>query len=132
MDKISNIEDFFADQLKSLNCDQDTKAYIISVMSKFKSATDDLSDRSITLTFAQARNKQDFYTFQNLGDWLFFTHTFVPSHLNDASEEYYITVGRLSYYSCYKMLNRQWRLYERMADDFIPLSRECRNIIRKF
>lgn len=113
-----NITDFFEELLTDLECQRDTKAYIIGIYGKYKSSEFDLSKDSVTLMFAQARNKQDFSTYQNLGDWIFFTNTLAPEHFKYASKEYYDTVARLSYYSCYRLINRQWKLFEELSDNF--------------
>lgn len=126
-----NLTTFFDEVLAELPCQSDTKAYIISVFTKYKSPEFDLSKDSVTLTFSQARNKQDFLTFQNLGDWIFFSKTFAPNHLQNASEDYYRTIGRLSYYSCYKLINRQWKLFEEIADNFIILEEQTKKLLSK-
>ena len=126
-----NLTAFFDEVLAELPCQSDTKAYIVSVFAKYKNPEYDLSKDSVTLTFSQARDKQDFSTFQNLGDWIFFSKTFVPAHLHNASEDYYDTVGRLSYYSCYRLINKQWKLFEEMADNFIVLEKETRTLLGK-
>lgn len=121
-----NISNFFDELLIDLECQQDTKAYIVSIYGKYKSAEFDLSKDSVTLLFAQARRKQDFLAYQNLGDWIFFANTIAPQHLKFASKEYYDTVARLSYYSCYKLINRQWKLFEELADDFLVLEEQVK------
>ncbi len=113
-----NITDFFEELLIDLECQRDTKAYIVSIYGKYKSAEFDLSKDSITLLFSQARNKQDFLTYQNLGDWIFFANTLAPDHLTYASKEYYDSIAQLSYYSCYRLINRQWKLFEELSDNF--------------
>ena len=127
-----NLNTFFSNKLENLQCDDDTRAYIVSVLERFKTASTDYSKDSLTLLYAEAKFRQDFYTFQNIGDWLFFCNTLFPEHLNKASQEYYHTIGQLSYYSCYKLINCQWKLYERMADEFVYLSHSTRNIIREY
>lgn len=122
-----NITEFFNELLGDLNCQRDTKSYIIGIYGKYKSASCDLSKDSITLLFAQARRKQDFLTYQNLGDWIFFLNTLAPSHLQNASKEYYDTVARLSYYSCYKLINRQWKLFEELSDNFQTLEKQVKD-----
>lgn len=129
--RYKNLTTFFDEVLAELPCQSDTKAYIVSVFAKYKNPEYDLSKDSVTLTFSQARDKQDFSTFQNLGDWIFFSKTFVPASLHHASEDYYDTVGRLSYYSCYKLINRQWKLFEEMADNFVILEKETRTLLGK-
>jgi hypothetical protein len=120
------ISSFFDELLNDLNCQHETKAYIISIYRKFQTAEFDLSKDSVTSMFSQARSKQDFLIYQNLGDWIFFANTMAPSHLKFASKDYYDTVARLSYYSCYKLINRQWRLFEELADDFILLEAQVK------
>lgn len=121
-----NISSFFDELLNDLHCQSDTKAYIVSIYGKYKTAEFDLSKDSVTLLFSQARSKQDFLAYQNLGDWIFFSNTIAPQHLQHASKDYYDTVARLSYYSCYKLINRQWKLFEELADDFLVLENEVK------
>lgn len=121
-----NITQYFDELLIDLDCQRDTKAYIISIYTKYKSARFDLSKDSITLRFAQARSNQDFLTYQNLGDWIFFANTIAPNHLRFASKDYYDTVARMSYYSCYKLINRQWKLFEELSDNFNVLESQVK------
>lgn len=124
-----NLSSFFDELLIDLECQHDTRAYIVSIYEKYKTADFDLSKDSVTLQFAQARAKQDFLVYQNLGDWIFFANTIAPQHLQFASKEYYDTIARLSYYSCYKLFNKQWKLFEELADDFTTLEEQVRNRI---
>lgn len=126
-----NLRTFFTNEMENLKCDDDTRAYIVSILERFKTASIDYSKDSLTLLYADAKFRQDFYTFQNIGDWLFFCNTLFPGHLNNASKDYYYSMGQLSYYSCYRLINRQWKLYEKMADEFVYLSHSARQIIRK-
>lgn len=121
---------FFTEELDELPCHANTKAYIITIFAKYKTATFDLSKQSITLHYAEAKTKQDFAMFQTIADWLFFTSALYPEHLNNASTDYYHTIGQLSYYSCYKLINRQWRVYDELAERFVPLFLSAREIIR--
>lgn len=116
-----NVTNFFEEILNDLKCHRDTKAYIIGIYGKYKTAEFDLSKDSVTAVFSQARSNQDFSTYQNLGDWIFFANTIAPTHLQFASKDYYDTVARLSYYSCYRLINRQWKLFEELADSFPQL-----------
>jgi hypothetical protein len=126
-----NIIDLFDELLSDIVCQDDTKSYIISIYGKYKSSKFDLSKDSVTLMFAQARNKQDFLTYQNLGDWIFFSNTLAPNHLKYASKDYYDTVARLSYYSCYKLINRQWKLFEELSDNYLCLEDQVKNKLKK-
>ena len=122
-----NITNFFEELLNDLKCQRDTKAYIVSIYGKYKSAEFDLSKDSVTLLYAQAHDKQDFLTYQNLGDWIFFANTLAPNHLKYASKDYYDTVARLSYYSCYRIINKQWKLFEELSDNFLMLETQVKN-----
>lgn len=124
-----NITNFFEEQLNDLECQPDTKSYIISIYDKYKSTQFDLSKDSITILFAQAKNNQDFLTYQNLGDWLFYTKSVFPEHLKNASENYYNSIAQLSYYTCYRMI-RTWKIYEELADKYVPLTKQIRKIIK--
>ncbi len=121
-----NLSDFFDELLADLDCQSDTRAYIVSIYGKYKNATFDLSKDSVSLLLAQGRTKQDFLTYQNLGDWIFFSNTLAPSHLHHASKDYYDAVARSSYYSCYKLINRQWKLFEELADNFLFLEEQVK------
>lgn len=122
-----NVNKFFQDVFADLKCQNDTKSYIISIYDKFKSADTDLSNNSITTQFAFAREKHDFMTYQNLADWIFFNNTLYQEHLKNASKDYYDTVARSSYYSCYRLINRQWKLFEELADNFNYIEEEVKN-----
>ncbi len=120
---------FFNELLRDLRCHQDTRAYIISIFTKYKSSEFDFSKENITLLFAQARFNHDFLMYQNLGDWIFFTQSWAPEHFK--SEDYYQSIARLSYYSCYKLINKQWKLFEELSDQLPYLEFEVRNKLSK-
>ena len=126
-----NITNFFDEILSELECHQDTRAYIVSIYDTYKFSNTDLSKDSITLLFAQARSKQDFYLYQNLGNWIFFTNTLATNHLKHASKDYYDTIARISYYSCYKIINKQWKLFEELSDNYILLTNNVKTILNK-
>ncbi len=121
---------FFSKQLEDLECDDITRAYIISIFTKYKTSIDDLSKDSITLLYSEAKFRADFVLFNNIGDWLFLCNSIFPEHLNATSQKYYISIGQSSYYSCYKLLNKQMKLFEMMADNFNQLSLNTRKLIR--
>jgi hypothetical protein len=127
----ANINSFFEELLSDLKCQTTTRIYITSIYGKYRTAQFDLSQDSVTLLFAQARTKQDFLTYQNLGDWIFFANTMAPQLLHNASKDYYDTVARLSYYSCYKIINKQWKLFEELADDFLVLEEQVKKRLPK-
>ena len=130
METYSNINKFFEQKLTTLNCNDITKSYIISILTKYKTALNDLSNQSLTLIYTSAKYNQNFEQFQNLADWIFYVKSLFPEYLSDVSEDYYISLGQLSYYSCYKLLKKQWLVYEQMSDNFVQLSDNVRVIIR--
>lgn len=123
----NNMTSFFEEKLADLTCQQDTRAYIISLFSKYRLATYDYSKYSVGALFAQARNNHDFFAYQNLADWIFFVNTLAPQHFQNASKDYYDTIGRISYYSCYRLINKQWKLFEELADNLIVLEDQVKN-----
>lgn len=123
----ANINSFFEELLADINCQPTTRIYIASIYGKYNTSEFDLSKDSVTLLFAQARSKQDFLSYQNLGDWIFFSNTIAPAHLKFASKDYYDTIARLSYFSCYKLINRQWKLFEELSDNFLLLENQVKN-----
>ncbi len=127
--EFKTITSFFDEALQPLSCEHATKAYIVSIYAKYKSAEHDLSKNSLTLLFAQAKEKQDFMSFQDIGDWIFFANTMAPDHLHDASMDYYHTLGRVSYYSCYRLIKRQWKLFEELSDNFVALEHQTKNLL---
>lgn len=129
METYQNLNKFFEEVLSGLHCRPDTRAYIVSIFSKYRNSEFDLSKDSLTTTFSHARETQDFASFQNLGDWIFFSRTFAQGHLRFASEDYYRTLAQLSYYSCYRLIKCQWILFEELADNFEKIEKEARSII---
>jgi len=114
----SILEEYFSQELKLLNCSQEAKSYIIGIFVDYKSNKNDLSTYSLTILYNNAKQNQDFKTFQNIGDWIFYLDNYHKQYLNNASREYYETLARLSYYSCYKLINKQWKLFEELADNY--------------
>lgn len=127
MDTNKDITKFFEKLLNDLECHAATRAYIVSIYGKYKSTEFDLSKDSVTLLFAQAKNNHDFLIYQNLGDWIFFINTLAPNHFSCANKNYYDTIARLSYYSCYKIINKQWKLFEELSDNFNFLESQVKN-----
>lgn len=124
-----SLNDFFSARLESLECDEKTRAYIVSVLAKYKTASNDYSKDSLTSLYAAARFRQDFLMYDQLGSWIFYCETFFPEHLNSASKSYYYDIGMLSYDACFKLINRKWLLYQELAHNFVHLSNSTRELI---
>ena len=110
----SSTQDYFIPKVEKLCCQEPTKAYIVSTLSK----PPDLSAQSITVAFAEAKSRQEFIKYQNIGDFLLFIETFYPEYLKNASPEYFIAVAQVSYLACFKMTHRKISIYEELADRF--------------
>jgi hypothetical protein len=124
------IGSFFEEKISDLKCLPDTKSYIIGIFSKYKTAEFDFSQNSITILYSEAKLKNNFLIYQNIADWLLFTSSIAPEHLKHASKDYYNTIARLSYYSCFKLINKQWRCYEEIADNYNYIEYNLRNKLK--
>jgi len=93
MKQYFSVEKYFEELFYDLKCEDATKAYIVSLFAKYKKSSEDLSKDSITLLFAQGREKRDFYLFQKIGDWTLFYNVFNKTH----NFSYYRVIGQLSY-----------------------------------
>lgn len=114
----SELSKFFDKKIDIPNCPRFTKAYIVDLFIRYIDAEDDLSNHSLTLLYKEGIESGSFDKLQNIGDWLMFTKSLYPDSLNGASVEYYDTLARSAYYKCYLILQRQWVVYEELADQF--------------
>lgn len=122
----NNITKFFDELLNDVKCHRDTRAYITGIFSKYQKADCDLSQSSLTLLFCQARDTHNFSIYQNIGDYIFFVESIAPQYLQSASKDYYDSLARTSYYTCYRLINKQWKVYEEMADSFPTLKQQVK------
>jgi hypothetical protein len=115
---LTSLEKFFADKVRCVPCQEDTKAYIVSTFVGFKKyePKNNLHSKSITLEYNKAQLEHSFKLYQQIGDWILFAKSMYPESLT-ASGEYYDSIARLSYYKCYGIV-KQWKLYEELADKF--------------
>lgn len=95
---------------------KETKEYIKSIFIKYLNFNLNNFNESYTLKYINANNKFDKY--QDLADELLFMSSLFPESLNYASKNYYESIGKLSYYRCFKILNGQWPLFEELSDKF--------------
>jgi hypothetical protein len=109
--------DEFLDQWIDIESEYwETSAYIKSTMKKYLRSTDMLG-KSMVLMWFDAKTEQNFGKFQDIGDWVFFTSVYLPGSI-PCDPEFYQSVGRSSYYRCYRMLDGAWPVYEELADRF--------------
>lgn len=112
------LQDLFAAKVQKLQCLDATKAYITGVLCEVKKDQKDYSQESLTLVFAEAKSTYQFERFQTLADWILLCKVMFPQSLNRASPDYYCALAQESYNRCYKILNKQWILFEELADRF--------------
>lgn len=129
METYGNLADFFKKNLEQLKCDETTKAYIVGLLSRAPQGEFNLAGRSITVSFANAKENYDFFAFQRLADYLFFTNAIFGQYLEANNTQYNEDIGRMSYYNCYRILKKQWIIYEDLADNFGNLTQMTAEII---
>jgi hypothetical protein len=128
---LTSLESFFVDKVRHIPCEEDTKAYIVSTFVGFKKCEPDhnLYGKSITLEYNKAQLEHSFELYQQVGDWILFTKSMYPESLT-ASEEYYDSIAQLSYYKCYRIVNKQWQLYKELATKFPIVVKYLRDEMR--
>lgn len=123
----TSLNKYFEEKLQDLDCPDLTKSYIVSIFVRYKSANEDLSTKSLTLEYVDAKNTRNFQKFQNIGDWVFFSSSYFPESI-PVSKEYYYSLGQLSYYSCFKIV-KNWNIYEQLADRLVDLTTNSRKFL---
>lgn len=124
---IINLNQYFSDITKKIpHCQENTKSYIADVFANQQVSI----NQSITLIYAEANYNYNFEKFQTVGDWLLFAKSIFPESLNGASSEYYDVIAQCAYYRCYRMLNKQWPLFEELADMFPILVKNLQKLLR--
>jgi hypothetical protein len=124
MERFTRLEDWFCRHLEGVEASPDARAYLVSLFSSMRSTRDDMSRESIVLAFAEARTTGEFQKFQRIGDWVVWGMSFAPESFE--TKEVVIDLGRLSYYACWRMTNKEWRVYEELADDLPRLTKDMR------
>lgn len=109
----------------SINCDCETRTYIVSIFTDIK-PQDNLSQYSLTLLYNEALKYSKFNTFRKIGDWIFFVKVLFPASLSGASINYYDALAQNCYDRCYYLLNKEWFLYETLAKQFPELTQQAR------
>lgn len=128
MDKVTRLEDWFGERLQGMEASDPVRAYVTAVFSSMKSAQDDMSRDSVVLAYSSARDKGDFAGFQRVGDWTLWVMTFAPESV--CEKQLVVDLGRLSYYSCWRLMRKEWEVYEELADDLPDIFRRARRSLR--
>lgn len=116
---------YFKPIVDNFKYSKELNSYILSVLIEIKK-NNDFSKDSLTLKYIEAQRKYNFQLYQSLGDWILFCQINMPDHLKHAEEVYYNAIAQNCYYSCYRLLNRQWKLFEELADTYPNLISDLR------
>lgn len=119
--RYQNLTQFLTTELQISSCQQPTKSYILNTLANPKY---NLANRSITLLYAEARDSHKFHNFQTLADWLLFARSVFPNSLTAADAEYYDVIAQNCYYTCYRLIERKWVIFEELADIFPAIVQE--------
>ena len=130
MDIIKELDGWFTDRLQGLHYKPETIAYVGGVLKRLARPReeDDFANRSVVLAFQNASLKGDFAGFQQIGDWVLWVDIIMPSHL-DANREAIESIGRMSYYSCHRILHGTWGVYEELADELPAIAQHARRML---
>lgn len=125
---MSFLRDFFISKTENLPTTQNTRNYIVST---FTNTMPDLSKKSLTLTYFEAKFTSDFKKFQETADYILIFESIFPESLNNANKEYYYNLARICFYKCYLLIDKKWLLFEELSDNFPNiinyLQRELKN-----
>ncbi len=129
MELVTHLDKWFADRLDGLRCREDTRAYVTGVLAGFKVDGDMMCRESVVLAYTDARNRGDFVAFQRIGDWVLWVDAMYPQFIHD-NREVVESIGRLSYYTCHRIMRGQWHVYEELSDELPRLAYDIRHAIR--
>lgn len=93
---------------------EETQAYVSNVFSRSHKDLVAPLNRSIVLSYASARETGCFSSLQEIGDTVLFGAAFLSEGF---SSDVVMSIGQLSYVSCWRMLRGKWTLYEELADN---------------
>lgn len=120
--QIDSLDSFFQKRIQTLlKYEETTRAYIVNTLSSLKH---DYSKDSLTIIYAQAQQQSRFDLYQNIGDWILFIQSVCPAE--EKNSEYYNILAQNSYYRCYRILNKEWKVFEELADTFPNLVKDLR------
>lgn len=120
---VFELSNWFDSITRNLKCSQNTRAYVTSVLTQYKSSIDDMSNQSIIVAYSEAKISGNFVDYQRIGDWVLWISSVYPSAIS-SDKEVVQTVGRLSYNACHRILRGNWPLYEELADNLIGISQD--------
>lgn len=128
MELVFKLDDWISKRISLLKRDMYIQAYITNVLSKFKPNELVYTKRdSIVLKYLEARSTHNFATHQQIGDCVLFLGSIYPEFIKE-HRTVVESMGQQSYYACYVMLNRQWKIYEELADELPMLMSEIAHL----
>ena len=124
---IGGLDDWFVSKLQGLEYKPETIAYVAGVLKTLAhpSSNDAFEQRSIVLAYADARLSGDFIKFQRIGDYVLWAETIIPESIA-LDREVVVTIGKLSYYTCYRLTQRSWPVYVELAEQLPAISAAAR------
>lgn len=118
---------WFSERISNVPHSEEVKAYISGVYAKFSfSCEGDLSKDALLMKFVEAKSTSDFAALQTIGDWILWVDTFCKESIEDGQRKIVESTGRLSYYSCYRILNGKWQVFEELGDEFPKIVKNAR------
>lgn len=115
---VRGLGDWLTGCLQGLKFSADAVAYVTGVLAN-NSPTVIVPRSSVVLAFCEARRTGDFARYQRLGDETLFVSSVFPEAIVE-HRDLIVSLGSLSYYACYRLTQRQWTVYEELADQ-LPL-----------
>jgi hypothetical protein len=124
---VKGLDAWFGERLHSLRFRPETMAYVAGVLKTLAHPREEdvFAKRSVILAYQDARLTGDFAEFQRIGDWVLWVDVILPQHL-DGKRDAVEAIGRLSYYTCHRLLKGQWRVYEELADELPAIAHFAR------
>jgi hypothetical protein len=113
---VGSIKVWFADLIDTVPVLPDVRPYILRTLCRFD--FEGVEKRSIVEAKYDARSLLDL---QNIGDFAFWKSSFVQGYEHQTVVE---SLGRISYYECFKMTGRRVVAYEVLADELPELTKE--------
>ena len=117
---VNDLKQWIDCALDDVKSSKEAKSYIANVLSQHS-----LNDCSLVLKFCDAKASGKFHLFQEIGDYVLFVNSLFATQHRDV----HLTLARLSYYSCYRILQKQWPLYEELADQLPAYTKQIKNAL---
>lgn len=131
MDIIKGLDAWFSERLQGLEGYRpETIAYITGVLKAQGKprGQDCMAGQSVVLAFHEAKLTGNFAQYQRIGDWILFVDVILPDSIKHEREAI-VTIGQLSYLTCYRLVQHKWDVYEELSDCLPDIARSVRNAL---